>query len=150
MTSTLRTGSGWQSDLATSVSSNHTGEHLRITGQYIVNHGKVSYHCVLYLLNRFSNIFTLCIKCSFYAFTSCCCSLLITEFYFFCISILNMRRNGHIFLIRICKRAESTMLYPTCACPCCREVFNAQGRFFDKNGSLAEFPQLCLYERFDI
>jgi hypothetical protein len=69
---------------------------------------------------------------------------------FFCISILNMRRNGHIFLIRICKRAESTMLYLTCACPCCREVFNAQGRFFDKNGSLAEFPQLCLYERFDI
>jgi hypothetical protein len=29
-----------------------------------------------------------------------------------------MRRNWHIFLIRICKRAESTMLYPTCACSC--------------------------------
>jgi hypothetical protein len=31
-----------------------------------------------------------------------------------------------------------------------REVFLAKGRFIDKNGTLAEFPQLCLYERFDI
>jgi hypothetical protein len=31
-----------------------------------------------------------------------------------------------------------------------REVFNAQGRFFDKNGTLAEVSQLCLYERFGI
>jgi hypothetical protein len=30
------------------------------------------------------------------------------------------------------------------------EVFNAQGIIFDKNGTLAEFPQLCLYERFGI
>jgi hypothetical protein len=29
-------------------------------------------------------------------------------------------------------------------------VFNAQARFFDKNDTLAEFPQLFLYERFDI
>jgi hypothetical protein len=31
-----------------------------------------------------------------------------------------------------------------------REVFNAEGRFFNKNGTLAEFPQLCLYQRFGI
>jgi hypothetical protein len=31
-----------------------------------------------------------------------------------------------------------------------REIFNAQGRFFDKNGTLAEFPQLCNYERFGL
>jgi hypothetical protein len=31
-----------------------------------------------------------------------------------------------------------------------REVFNAEGRFFDKNGTLAEFPPLYLYERFCI
>jgi hypothetical protein len=31
-----------------------------------------------------------------------------------------------------------------------REVFNAEGRFFNKNSTLAEFPQLHLYERFDI
>jgi hypothetical protein len=32
-----------------------------------------------------------------------------------------------------------------------RVIFNAQGRFFfDKNGTLAEFPQLCNYERFDL
>jgi hypothetical protein len=30
------------------------------------------------------------------------------------------------------------------------EVFNAEGRFFDKNGTLAWFPQPCLYERFGI
>jgi hypothetical protein len=29
-----------------------------------------------------------------------------------------------------------------------REIFNAQGRFFDKNITLVEFPQLCNYERF--
>jgi hypothetical protein len=28
-----------------------------------------------------------------------------------------------------------------------REIFNAQGRFFDKNCTLAEFPQLCNYEK---
>jgi hypothetical protein len=31
-----------------------------------------------------------------------------------------------------------------------REIFHAQRDFFDKNGTLAEFPQLCNYERFDI
>jgi hypothetical protein len=31
-----------------------------------------------------------------------------------------------------------------------REVFNVKGRFFDKNDTLAEFPQLCRYQRFDI
>jgi hypothetical protein len=31
-----------------------------------------------------------------------------------------------------------------------REIFNAQGRFFDKNVALAEFPQLCNYERFGL
>jgi hypothetical protein len=31
-----------------------------------------------------------------------------------------------------------------------REIFNAQGRFFDKNSTLAEFPQLCNYERFGL
>jgi hypothetical protein len=31
-----------------------------------------------------------------------------------------------------------------------REIFNAQGRFFDKNGTLAEFSQLYNYERFDL
>jgi hypothetical protein len=31
-----------------------------------------------------------------------------------------------------------------------REVFHEQGKFFDKSGTLAEFPQLCLYERFGI
>jgi hypothetical protein len=31
-----------------------------------------------------------------------------------------------------------------------REIFNAQGRFFDKNDILAEFPQLCNYKIFDL
>jgi hypothetical protein len=35
---------------------------------------------------------------------------------FFCISILTMKMNRHIFFIRICKREESIMLYPICAC----------------------------------
>jgi hypothetical protein len=31
-----------------------------------------------------------------------------------------------------------------------REIFSAQGRFFDKNGTLVEFPQLCNYEIFGL
>ncbi len=31
-----------------------------------------------------------------------------------------------------------------------RELFYAQGRFFDRNDTLAEFPQLCNYERFGL
>jgi hypothetical protein len=31
-----------------------------------------------------------------------------------------------------------------------REIFHVEGRFFNKNDTLAEFPQLCLYERIDI
>jgi hypothetical protein len=31
-----------------------------------------------------------------------------------------------------------------------REIFHAQGDFFDKNDTLTEFPQLCNYERFGI
>jgi hypothetical protein len=31
-----------------------------------------------------------------------------------------------------------------------REIFNVQERFFDKNDTLAEFPQLCNYERFSL
>jgi hypothetical protein len=31
-----------------------------------------------------------------------------------------------------------------------REIFNAQVRFFDKNVILAEFHQLCNYERFGL
>jgi hypothetical protein len=30
------------------------------------------------------------------------------------------------------------------------EIFNAKGRFFEKNGILAEFRQLCNYERFGL
>jgi hypothetical protein len=30
------------------------------------------------------------------------------------------------------------------------EVFNVEGRFFNENSTLAELPQLCLYERFGI
>jgi hypothetical protein len=29
-----------------------------------------------------------------------------------------------------------------------REIFHVEGAFFDKNETLAEFPQLCTYERF--
>ena len=32
----------------------------------------------------------------------------------------------------------------------CREIFNAQGRFFDKNGTLAEFSQLYNYKIFGL
>jgi hypothetical protein len=95
----------------------YTCEHLRITGQYIVNCKKVSYYCVLWLINLSSNIFTFCVKCFFYAFTSCCCSLLITKFYFFHQYPKYEKEPAYLF-IRICKRAESTMLYPTYTCSC--------------------------------
>jgi hypothetical protein len=54
----------------------YTYEHLRITGQYIVNHEKVSYHCVIYLLNLSGNIFTLCVLINVLL---CFCSLLINN-----------------------------------------------------------------------
>jgi hypothetical protein len=31
-----------------------------------------------------------------------------------------------------------------------RGIFNAQERFFDKNVTLVEFPELCNYERFGL
>jgi hypothetical protein len=31
-----------------------------------------------------------------------------------------------------------------------REIFNVDGAFFDKTRTLAEFPQLCHYERFAV
>jgi hypothetical protein len=30
----------------------------------------------------------------------------------------------------------------------CHEIFHIDGAFFDKTVTLAEFPQLCHYERF--
>jgi hypothetical protein len=30
----------------------------------------------------------------------------------------------------------------------CREIFHIEGTFFDKNETLAKFPQLCTYERY--
>jgi hypothetical protein len=31
-----------------------------------------------------------------------------------------------------------------------REIFHVDGTFFDKTGALAQFPQLCRYERFSL
>jgi hypothetical protein len=42
----------------------------------MVNRDKVSYHCVLYLLNLSSNIFTFCVLINV---RLCCCSLLINN-----------------------------------------------------------------------
>jgi hypothetical protein len=54
----------------------YTCEHLRITGQYMVNREKVSYHYVIYLLTLSSNIFTFCVLINV---SLCCCSLLINN-----------------------------------------------------------------------
>jgi hypothetical protein len=54
----------------------YTCDHLRITGQYMINRQKVSYQCVLYLLNLSSNIFTFCVLINV---PLCCCSLLINN-----------------------------------------------------------------------
>jgi hypothetical protein len=114
MASNLRAGSGWQSDMTSSVSNNPWA--LSIMGQYMVNREKVSYYYVLYLLNLSSNIFTFCVLINVLL---CCCSLLINNrILLFFINIIIIRRNLHILLIRICKRTESIMLYPTCVCSC--------------------------------
>jgi hypothetical protein len=42
----------------------------------MVNREKVNYHCVLYLLNLSSNIFTFCVLINV---PLCCCSLLINK-----------------------------------------------------------------------
>jgi hypothetical protein len=82
----------------------------------MVNREKVSYHCILLLLNLSSNIFTFCVLVNV---PLCYCSLLINNrILLFCISIVIIRRNVHIFLIRVCKRTESTMLYLRCGCSC--------------------------------
>jgi hypothetical protein len=48
------------------------------------------------------------------------------------------------------QKRESTMFISDMCMFLRREVFHVEGRFFEKNGTLAEFPQLCLNERFGI
>jgi hypothetical protein len=123
--------------------------HLIITGQHIVNREKVSYHCVLSLLNLSSNIFTFCVKCSFYVFTSCCCSLIITKFYFLHQHPNYEKESAYLYDKDMQKSGVDHVISDMCMF-LRRVVFHAQERFFDKNDTLAEFPQLCLYERFGI
>jgi hypothetical protein len=84
-----------------------------------------------------------------YAFTSCCCSLLITKFCFLHQHPKYEKESAYLFDKDMQKSGVDHVISDMCMF-LRHEVFNAEGRFFDKNGTLAEFPQLCLYERFGI
>jgi hypothetical protein len=104
-------------------------EHFRTYGQYIVNREDVSHLCFMYLY--FVSPFFHCLLNSFllhrypnyrvewdYPFTK------------------DMQKGGVDNVISdICM----SLRY---------EIFHIDGTFFDKTGTLAEFPQLCNYERF--
>jgi hypothetical protein len=53
-----------------------------------------------------------------------------------------------MFLCREIFHAEDgNVIWDMCMFLCC-EIFHVEGAFFDKNGSLTEFPQLYTYERY--
>jgi hypothetical protein len=104
-------------------------EHLRICGQYKVNREVVSRHCFMYLY--FVSPFSHCLLNSF----------LLHQFTNYSVEWVypftkNMQKGGVDNVISdIC-----TFLR--------QEILHVDGAFFDKIGTLAEFPQLCNYERF--
>jgi hypothetical protein len=52
--------------------------------------------------------------------------------------------------VELFKQHFSTMLYPRCVCSCAVRYSMYKEVFFDKNGTSAEHPQLCNYERFGL
>jgi hypothetical protein len=104
-------------------------EHLRTCKQYIVNYEYVSHHCFMYLY--FVSPFFHCLLNSF----------LLHQYPNYMVEcdypfIKDMKKGGvHNVISGIC-----TFLH--------REIFHVDDAFFDKTGTLAEFPQLCNYEIF--
>jgi hypothetical protein len=103
-------------------------EHLRTCGQYRVNHKDVSHRCFMYLYFISPFFHYLLLFCS--------------------ISFLIIWWNVIILLQRICKTVESDNIISNICMFLHREIFHIDGAFFDKNGTLADFSQLCTYERF--
>jgi hypothetical protein len=113
----------------------------------MINREKVSYHWVLYLLNLSNNIFTFCVLINAQL---CCCSLLINNQILFFYQHRNYQKEcAYIFDKDMQKNGVNHVIYDMCMF-LRREIFNAQEKFFDKNDTLAEFPQLCNYERFGL
>jgi hypothetical protein len=104
-------------------------EHLRTCKQYIVNYEYVSHHCFMYLY--FISLFFHCLLNSF----------LLHQYPNYMVEcdypfIKDMKKGGvHNVISDIC-----IFLH--------REIFHVDDAFFDKTGTLAEFPQLCNNEIF--
>jgi hypothetical protein len=106
-------------------------EHLMTCGQYIVNREDVSHHCFMYLY--FVSPFFHCLLNSF----------LLHQFLEYRVEwdypFTTDMQNGGVDNVTsgIC-----TLLR--------REIFYTDDAFFDKTRMLADFPQLCNYERFTV
>jgi hypothetical protein len=106
-------------------------EHLRTCGHYKVNHEDVSHHCFIYLY--FVSPFFHCLLTSF---------------------LLHQYPNYRVewnypFTKDMQNGGVNNVISDICTF-LCREIFHVDGAFFDKTGTLAEFPQLCNYERFTV
>jgi hypothetical protein len=117
------------------LSSLHYGyyvcEHLRTCGQYIVNREDVSHHCFMYLY--FVSSFFHCLLTSFLLHQLP--NYMVEWDYPFTKDIQNSGVDNVILDICMFLR---------------HEIFYVDDTFFNKNGTLAEFPQLCTYERFAV
>jgi hypothetical protein len=106
-------------------------EHIRTCGQYIVNREDVSHYCFMYLY--FISAFFHCLLTSF----------LLHQFSNYWMEweypFTKDMQNGGV----------DNVISDICMSLRC-EIFHVEGAFFNKNGTLAKFSQLCTYERFFI
>jgi hypothetical protein len=104
-------------------------DHLRTCRQYKVNCEDVSHHCFMYLY--FLSPFFQCLINSF----------LLHQY-------PNYREEWDYALTHDMQKCEVDNVIANICTFLHREIFPIDGAFFDNIGTLAEFPQLCNYERF--
>jgi hypothetical protein len=102
-------------------------EHLRTCGKYKVNREHVSHYCFMYLF-----------------FTIFIAYLLLFVLHQF----PNYRLKWDYPFIKDMQNGRVNNVISDMCMFLHHEIFHAEGTFFNKNETLAEFPQLCTYERY--